>query len=358
MPPPQIPPPLRPRPSRFRQLLGSKALLMLVAMPAGLLLGLLAAQSLVPVFQQGRGDQAASLPGGFRGWLNSEGQTILLLGTDVGGGNTDVIALIKVEEGVTDVVQIPRDSYIEAETYGPIKINALYALGGIDAVKQEVSTHMGRSIQHYIVINLAAVRQLGDLLGGLEINVPKRMEYVDNSQGLNIDLQPGLQTLKGTDLEGFLRFRHDEAGDIGRIERQQLALRALFSKLGRPETLVRLPAVLVMMGKQVQTDMGPMDLGGMVTALGGTQLHTKQLGGRPFDQNGVSYWEADWPQPIESGPSTDNKDSSFKDSAFKESGENQSGENYSGERYSDEKESFRQPRGESPGNSTSERYLF
>jgi LCP family protein required for cell wall assembly len=326
---------------------------MLVATPAGLLFGLLAAQSLVPVFQQRPGDQAASLPGGFRGWLNSEGQTILLLGTDVGGGNTDVIALIKVEEGVTDVVQIPRDSYIEAETYGPIKINALYALGGIDAVMQEVSTHMGRSIQHYIVINLAAVRQLGDLLGGLEIYVPKRMEYVDNSQGLNIDLQPGLQTLKGTDLEGFLRFRHDEDGDIGRIERQQLALRALFTKLGRPETLVRLPAVLVMMGKQVQTDMGPMDLGGMVTALGGTQLHTKQLGGRPFDQNGISYWEADWPQPIEASQSTDSKDSTFK-----ESGEKQSSEKYGGEKYSDEKESSRQPRGESPVKSAGERYLF
>jgi glycerol uptake facilitator protein len=33
-----------------------------------------------------------------------------------------------------------------------------------------------------------------------------------------------------------------------------------------------LPALLVMMGKEVQTDMGPMDLGGMVTALGGTQF--------------------------------------------------------------------------------------
>jgi len=327
--------------------------LMLVATPAGLLLGLLAAQSLVPVFQQRPGDQAASLPGGFRGWLNSEGQTILLLGTDVGGGNTDVIALIKVEEGVTDVVQIPRDSYIEAETYGPIKINALYSLGGIDAVKQEVSTHMGRSIQHYIVINLAAVRQLGDLLGGLEINVPKRMEYVDNSQGLNIDLQPGLQTLKGTNLEGFLRFRHDEAGDIGRIERQQLALRALFTKLGRPETLVRLPALLVMMGKQVQTDMGPVDLGSMVTALGGTQLQTKQLGGRPFDQNGVSYWEADWPQPIGENQSIESKDSSYK-----ESGGRFSGDKYSGDKYSDDKQSLLQRRGESPGKSASERYLF
>ena len=61
MSPPQIPPPLRPRPSRFRQLLGSKALLMLVAMPAGLLLGLLAAQSLVPVFQQRPGFQESAV---------------------------------------------------------------------------------------------------------------------------------------------------------------------------------------------------------------------------------------------------------------------------------------------------------
>ena len=232
MPPPQPPPPLRPSPSLLRQLLGSRALLVLMAMPVGLLVGVLAAQPLAHLFQQRSGDQATALPGAFRGWMNSEGQTLLLLGTDVGGGNTDVIALIKVEEGVTDVVQIPRDSYIEAESYGPIKINSLYALGGIDAVKQEVSARMGRSIQHYMVINLAAIRSLGDMLGGLEINVPKRMEYVDNSQGLNIDLQPGLQTLKGTNLEGFLRFRHDEAGDIGRLERQQLALRALFAKLG------------------------------------------------------------------------------------------------------------------------------
>jgi anionic cell wall polymer biosynthesis LytR-Cps2A-Psr (LCP) family protein len=184
------------------------------------------------------------------------------------------------------------------------------------------------------------------------------MEYVDNSQGLNIDLQPGLQTLKGTDLEGFLRFRHDEAGDIGRIERQQLALRALFTKLGRPETLLRLPAVLVMMGKQVQTDMGPMDLGGMVTALGGTQLQTKQLGGRPFDQNGISYWEADWPQPIEASQSTDSKDSTFNESGEKQSSEKYGDETYSREKYNDEKESLQQPRGESSGKSTSERFLF
>ena len=348
MPPSPPPPLLRPSPSRLRRLLGSRALLVLMAMPVGLLMGLLAAQPLAQLFQQRSGDQATAMPGAFSGWMNSEGQTLLLLGTDVGGGNTDVIALIKVEEGVTDVVQIPRDSYIEAESYGPIKINSLYALGGIDAVKQEVSARMGRSIQHYMVINLAAIRSLGDMLDGLEINVPKRMEYVDNSQGLHIDLQPGLQTLKGTNLEGFLRFRHDEAGDIGRLERQQLALRALFAKLGRPETLVRLPALLVMMGKEVQTDMGPMDLGSMVTALGGTQLHTKQLGGRPFDQNGISYWEADWPQPLESSPSSAPQENIIKQSETKE-------------RAAKDKTadgSYGESQGQSPAQSKGERYLF
>jgi hypothetical protein len=67
-------------------------------------------------------------------------------------------------------------------------------------------------------------------------------------------------------------------------------------------------------------------------------LQTKQLGGRPFDQNGVSYWEADWPQPIGESQSIESKDSTFN-----ESGEKQSNETYSGE---------------SPGKSTSERYLF
>ena len=90
---------------------------------------------------------------------------------------------------------------------------------------------------------------MADALGGIEVDVPKRMVYSDHSQGLYIDLQPGPQTLKGRDLEGFLRFRHDEMGDIGRLERQQLALQALFRKLTRPEHLVRLPVLLAAAGK-------------------------------------------------------------------------------------------------------------
>jgi LCP family protein required for cell wall assembly len=238
----------------------------------------------------------------FSSWVNlGQENDVLILGTDAGGGNTDVIAALRVEGGQTTITQIPRDSYIETDQYGPMKINALYSTGGTEALKKEISARLGRPIHHYMIVNLGAIRRIADMMGGIEVDVPKRMFYTDNTQGLYIDLKPGLQTLKGRDLEGFLRFRHDETGDIGRMERQQLAVLALFRKLTRPEQLVRLPALVMLSRKDLQTDMGPMELGGLMTAISTTDLKIHHLDGRPFDQGGVSYLEIDWPGDGEPG---------------------------------------------------------
>jgi len=274
---------------------------MAMAMAIGLGGGLLLAKPLADLITRPIGGNIAGLSNPFTGWAIGSSDDILLLGTDVGGGNTDVIATLRVEGGLTRLTQIPRDTYVEAQTYGPVKINSLYSLGGTETLKQEISSRTGRPIRHHLIVNLAGIRHMADQLGGIEVNVPKRMSYVDNSQGLHIDLQPGPQTLKGRDLEGFLRFRHDEMGDIGRLERQQLALRALFRKLTRPEQLVRLPGLLAATGKDLRTDMGPMELGGLLTAMGTTQLETHRMGGRPFYRDGISYWEAQWPNNDDTG---------------------------------------------------------
>ncbi len=273
----------------------------LLAIGVGLGGGLLLAIPLSELLNDTNADTNNAVTNPFAAWSGITNQDVLLLGTDVGGGNTDVIASLRVDGGVTRITQVPRDTYIEAEGYGPNKINALYSLGGTDLLKRELSRKLGRPITHHVVVNLGAIRRMADALGGIEVDVPKRMAYTDHSQGLYIDLQPGLQTLKGRDLEGFLRFRHDEMGDIGRLERQQLALQALFRKLTKPEHLVRLPVLLAAAGKDLKTDLGPMELGGLITAMGTTQLETKRLGGRPFYRNDISYWEADWPQPVLQG---------------------------------------------------------
>lgn len=249
--------------------------------------------------------QASTNP--FAAWAGLGDDDLLLLGTDVDGGNTDVIAVVRVDAGITSVTQIPRDTYVEAERFGPLKINSLFALGGVEAIKNEVGHHLGRPVRNHVVINLAAIRRMADLLGGIEVDVPKEMRYTDRTQGLIIDLQPGRQNLRGRDLEGFLRFRHDEAGDIGRLERQQLALQSLFRKVTRPENMLRLPALLLATGSDVRTDLGPMELGGLITRMGSTSLQTSHLSGRPFELGGISYWEADWQSAgVDSGNTSGN----------------------------------------------------
>jgi len=218
---------------------------------------------------------------------------VLVLGVDKVGANTDVMFTVQVKDGTTRLTQVPRDTFVESRDHGVLKANALYAIGGADSAKQEVGQLVNAPVGRYLKVNLRAVERLADALGGVEVEVPKRMFYVDNSQGLTIDLYPGRQLLKGEALEGFLRFRHDELGDLGRMERQKLVLREVFRKLVEPATLTQLPALLKIAGDDVKTDLSPVEMGQLLTAMAASRLSTSQLAGRMFWHDNLSYWMPD-----------------------------------------------------------------
>jgi LCP family protein required for cell wall assembly len=222
--------------------------------------------------------------------LGLDQKPVLVLGSDVVSGNTDVIFAVQIHNGITRVIQVPRDTYVETAGQGVMKANALYGLLGPVAVKQEVSQLIGMPVQHHLKVNLDAVAKVADALGGVEVEVPKRMVYVDNSQGLYIDLDPGLQVLKGEKLGGFLRFRHDEQGDLGRMERQRLVINQVFRKLAQPATLAQLPALLKIAGEDIDTDLSPLELTQLLGAMGHTKLSTQRLNGREYWENELSYW--------------------------------------------------------------------
>ena len=218
---------------------------------------------------------------------------IVVMGTDHVSTNTDVMFTVQLRDGRTELTQVPRDTFIESDRYGVMKANALYSSGGPEMVKQELSKLLSARVDRYLVLNLNAVQRLADDLGGVEVDVPKRMYYVDNSQGLYIDLYPGRQLLKGEALEGFLRFRHDELGDIGRMERQKLVLKEVFKKLANPAMATRLPELMNLAGKDVLTDLSPVDMGALVTAMATTKLSSSRLEGTPYWHEDISYWLPD-----------------------------------------------------------------
>lgn len=219
---------------------------------------------------------------------------VLVMGRDAGGTNTDTIFTLRLEPGRTRITQIPRDSYINPDGLGEMKINGLLIRGGPDAVERELTRLMNRPVRRHIVVKLDALPRLADLVGGVEIDVPKRLYYVDRSQGLTIDLQPGRQLLNGKDLEGFLRWRNDGRGDLGRLERQQIALKGLVKRLKQPQNLVRLPQLIAAASSELQTDLGPLQLMKLATALTATDLSTERLEAKPFQKGGISYLETTW----------------------------------------------------------------
>ncbi|MCB4395330.1 LytR family transcriptional regulator [Synechococcus sp. HB1133] len=245
--------------------------------------------------------QPAPLANPFAGWTGFGAREVVVLGRDRSGSNTDVIFTVRVNGTTTTITQIPRDSYIDAEGFGGMKLNALMAYGGVEAVERELSRLMNRPIRHHIVVRLDAIETLANLVGGIEVDVPKRLYYVDRSQNLVIDLQPGPQLLKGKDLEGFLRWRNDGRGDFGRLERQQLALKGLFVQMKQPQNLIRLPALISAAGQALETDLGPMELGGLITAMGTTDLNASRLNAVPFNADGISYLDTEWPAKASSG---------------------------------------------------------
>jgi len=284
--PPPLTNPVRPRSRRQHRSSGGSLLLPLLGtMAVGVLFG---GFLLEPLLRSVSG----LLPGGTAALMlpSPVPQEVLVLGTDASGQLTDVMAILHLEGSRVRLVQIPRDTYIDSPTYGVTKANGLLALGGPGAVEAEVSRLLGRPVHHHLLINLAALRQLGDAVGGLEINVPKPLYYVDNSQGLHIDLPQGPQHLSGEQLEGFLRFRHDEEGDLGRMDRQRLAVAALMRRLGQPDLLPRLPSVLAATGRNLSTDLNPVQLAGLAAAVAGRELVPSRIPGHAGYLDGISYW--------------------------------------------------------------------
>ncbi len=180
-------------------------------------------------------------------------------------GHSDTMLLLRLEPkppeskgtgGSAKLLSIPRDTRVESAGLSLDKINQANADGGSALAARVVSRTLNNvPIDRYIRITTGAFRELVDLVGGVEVFVPRPMHYVDETQNLHINLEPGWQTLNGEQAEQFARFRHDVYGDVGRVQRQQILFKALRQRLQNPTVLALLPQAVRVMWKYVDTNL-------------------------------------------------------------------------------------------------------
>jgi len=212
-------------------------------------------------------------------------------------GLSDTMVLVRFDplSKKLRVLSIPRDTQASIR-YELRKINEANYYGGPALAAESVSKLLGGvEIDRYVRVNIQGVEKFIDALGGVDMYVPKDMKYTDHSQHLYIDLKEGEQHLDGEKAVAFLRFRYDRYGDIGRVQRQQMFMRALVEQALKPQTLLRIPEVLSIVSAYIDTNLTVEEL----LALSGFASQTKRsnvqmlmLPGR-FSGDGkeeVSYW--------------------------------------------------------------------
>jgi len=149
-------------------------------------------------------------------------------------------------------------------------------------------------------MDMTGVASLVDQIGGVPLNVEKRMYYVDRAGDLYIDLYPGYQVLDGSKALQYVRFRSDARADLGRVERQQKFLLAAGSKIANIGIIFKAPTMIFTMAKYTRTNIPAslmVDLASRVKEayqLGHLDIVT--IPSEPVYIDGIAYMQPDWQQ--------------------------------------------------------------
>ncbi|MDN4492649.1 LCP family protein [Ureibacillus aquaedulcis] len=181
----------------------------------------------------------------------------LIIGVDSRGeeeSRSDTMMLLSWNQDTNDLklVSFMRDIYADIPGYKSYKLNTAYYLGGVQLLKDTLNSMFDVPIHHYALIDFKSFESLIDILApdGIDMDVEKDMSaYID------VSLSKGQQQLNGQELLGYARFRHDEDGDFGRVQRQQKVIDALKDELLSPANLNNLPKLIGAAQGYITTDL-------------------------------------------------------------------------------------------------------
>ena len=186
--------------------------------------------------------------------------TVLMLGTDAEGVNTDtlMLAMLDCKEKTVNIMSIPRDTQVPNPWggRGTSKINSVYAAKGMSGIINQVKDLTGLPVNYYLMVNFEGFRKAIDVLGGVDFDVPIRLKYDDPAQNLHIDLQAGMQHLNGAQSEQLVRSRSQYAmADITRTQVQRDFIKAVIEQHANVGNVTKINELYTTLEPYVKTNV-------------------------------------------------------------------------------------------------------
>jgi LCP family protein required for cell wall assembly len=139
-------------------------------------------------------------------------------------------------------LSIPRDTECRLPGDRTRKINAYHAIAkpGEEAELTKAAVeHLlpGVRIDRVVTLDYDAFQAVVNMIGGVPVDVDRKMDYDDNAGNLHIHLTPGPAKLDGYNAMCYVRYRHGDS-DFKRQERQKAFLVAFKNAVLRKPELI------------------------------------------------------------------------------------------------------------------------
>jgi LCP family protein required for cell wall assembly len=230
---------------------------------------------------------------------------ILLMGKDERADQTgiptrtDTMMVLRVDfdNGTAKLLSLPRDIWValpglEGQSITEGRINTAYYYGelynvpggGPRVAMDAVTLNFGVPLDHYAIVNFDGFVGTVDALGGIDIDVPKRIYDplfpTDDYGYMTLVIEPGMQHMDGATALRYARTRHQDS-DTERVKRQQQVLLAMRDKALSVDAVARLPEIYAALSGTFETDMSL------------AQLITYGLTAQTFDRSNVTTYVID-----------------------------------------------------------------
>ncbi len=163
--------------------------------------------------------------------------------------DTIILAHLKPAEEKLILISIPRDllvripyrdpstgTFQKSNETGLVKINSLYALVGIEGLKEKIEEITELPVDHYALVDLVVAKEIIELVDGLNVFVPQDIDdpYFPgpNYTYQAFALKSGWRYLDGETALKYIRTRYTSPnGDFDRMARQQQIITLLKQKV-------------------------------------------------------------------------------------------------------------------------------
>lgn len=232
---------------------------------------------------------------------------VLVMGESTGSSDTMIVCSYDPKTQQASMLSIPRDTFIGENTNrakAGNKLNSFYSNGSTpEKTMEAINKVTGLNISKYVLIDTKALKELVDIIGEIEFNVPINMDYDDDSQQLYIHLQKGIQKMNGDKVEQLVRFRHNNNGstypyeygieDYGRMRTQREVIKTILRQTVQFKNVKEIGKIMDLAEKYIQTNMNFSELKDYIPYIVNINIdsiQTEQLPGESKVLNGIWFF--------------------------------------------------------------------